>query len=187
MQYSLNRAVLGLFLGSVIGFLFSFVGSALGTQMGDPNVALGRGFSLQASAAQATDAVINLGVYDGTNWVRLASDGLIGAPQIPVSIGAINAANGLTSFSILGTQQQNVSTCARVPTTNSVVGGTYRRLCLTNQDGSTNAFCSSNSTCTTGNGTRIAGGAEKCFPTSDDVYCISASGTIVMDTQEFYP
>lgn len=135
---------------------------AYATWAGDPNVALSRGFSLQASPALSGDMLVNNGVYDSASghWVRS-----------PAGPGGVTVVTSCVTHNI---NQQAVSTSAAVPASPQA---NRDSLCIFNQDTAATVFCGDTTPALTTNGVLIEPRVGRCLYGSGPIYCITSGGT----------
>lgn len=87
-----------------------------------------------------------------------------------------------TSSTFFVAQVSVTGTCTAVQLDTTVV-----QACIFNQSTTDNTFCSWSDACTTANGTMIEPRTGRCFPTSDDIYCIRGSSTnVTVDVTTYY-
>lgn len=142
--------------------------SAWATYAESWQLAIQQGFNTQGTAGASTDTVIGIGYWDGSSWQRVTG-------------GLISGGAGYTSDNF---GQQAISASAAVPTT-ALTGRV--KLSVFNQDTATNIFCKDGATATTANGVMIEPRTGRNFPTTGTVQCISASGTVNVDLEEYAP
>ena len=141
------------------------VSSVYATQSGDPGDATARGFNEQGTPAESDDMVINLGVYDGVNWVRSTPE-MMG--------GSITTESNINQEALSNTSEAIPAT----PMADRTV------LCVFNQDIGINVFCKDTVTATVTNGRMIEPRTERCFKATEVINCIAASGTPTIDYEE---
>ena len=157
-------------LGSILGALTLAIGLILGNaiaaQLTDPSQSVARGFSTQGTAGEADDTLPNAGYYNGTTWERWR-----GTADISTTGG--------------NNQQTLSTTSAAVPTT--ALSGRFR-ICVFSNDASINSYCKIGTTAaTTTNASLVTPRAGRCFRTTQALQCIAASGSPVIDYEEYGP
>ena len=158
------------FFGGALGAalvvaLFTIVAPVGATFPDSWQLATQQGCNTQGTAVNASDCLTNLGVSDGTNWVRATS----------------------STFSGFGTSNNNIAqealstTSEAIPTTAMT---SRTELCVFNQDTAINVFCKDTVAATSANGVMIEPRTGRCVKATEVINCIAASGTPTIDYEE---